>query len=113
MTEQSPRLTPHCEVNFQLADAQQVLAAAEVDALVAPADVVYGEPQDGTFLRQRVLEARHDGLLLETLSPRGDSRGDGPALSARQSYAVTLLRHRQWLAIGEGRLFQSREDAYL
>lgn len=106
-------LTPYCEVNFQLADAEQVLAAAEVEALVVPADVVYGEPEDGTFLGQRVLEARHDVLLSESLSPRGVSRGDGLPLGARQSYAVALLHHRQRLAFGEGRLFERREDAYL
>lgn len=100
-----PRLTPYCEVNFQLADAEQVLAAAEVDALVVPADVVYGEPEDGTLLGQRVLEPRHDVLLLEPLSPRGVSRGDGLLLSARQSDAVALLRHRQRLAFREGKLF--------
>lgn len=109
----STRLTPYCEVNFQLADAEQVLAAAEVDALVVPADVVYGEPEDGTFRGQRVLEPRHDVLLLEPLSPRGVSRGGGLALSARQSCAVALLCHHQRLAFWERRLFERREDAYL
>lgn len=87
------RLTPHCEVNFQLADAEQVLAAAEVDALVVPADVVYGELEDGTFQGQRVLRLRHHVLLSEPLFPRGLSRGDRLQLRAHQSYAVALLRH--------------------
>lgn len=106
-----PGLTPYCEENFQLADAEQVLAVAEVDVLVVPADVVYGEPEDRTFLRQRVLEPRHDVLLSEPFSPRGVGRGDGLPLSARQSYAVAFLCHRQRLPYGEGRLFE-RRDAY-
>lgn len=111
MEAQPPRLTPYCEVNFQLADAEQVLAAAEVDALVVPADVVYGELEDGAFLGQRVLEPRHHLLLPEPFSPCDASRGHGLHLSARQGYAVALLCRRQRLAFREGRLFEGRENA--
>lgn len=80
-----PKLTRHSEVDFQLADSEWVLAAAEVDAFVVLADVEYGQLEDGAFHRQDVLGSGNNYLLLEPFSPRGVCRGDGHGLSAGQS----------------------------
>lgn len=77
-----PKLTPHSEVDFQLADGEGVLAAAEVDAFVVLADVEYGQFEDGALHGQDVLRSGYDVLLLEPLSPGGVCRGDGHGLSA-------------------------------
>ena len=76
------KLTLHSEVDLQLAHGEGVLAAAEVHAFVVLADVVYGQLQDGAFLRQDVLGSGDDVLLLEPLPPGGVCRGDGDVLSA-------------------------------
>lgn len=103
-----PKLTPHSEVDFQLADGEGVLAAAEVDAFVILADVEYGQLEDGAFLRQRVLGTRYNVLLLEPLSPGGVCRRDGDGLSADQSDAGVLLSRDQRLTFRIRRLWEGR-----
>lgn len=77
-----PRLTPHCEVDLQLADSKGVFAVAEVEAFVILADVENGELEDRTFLRQRVLWTGYNVLLLEPFSPAGVCRRGGHVLIA-------------------------------
>lgn len=77
-----PKLTSHCEVDFQRADGEGVFTATEVDASVVPANVEYGQLEDGAFLRQHVLQTGHNVLLLEPFLPSGVCRRGGHGLGA-------------------------------
>lgn len=77
------KLTPDCEVDFQLTDAEEVFATTEVDAFIVLADVVYGELEDGAFLRHHVLQTWDNVLLLEPFPPGGVCRGGGQGFRAR------------------------------
>lgn len=105
-----PKLTPHSEVDFQLADGEGVLAAAEVDAFVILADVEYGQLEDRAFLRQDILGTRYNVLLLETFSPGGVCRRYGDGLTADQSDAGVLLSRDQRLTFGIRRLWEGRTN---